>query len=96
VRHNVQGYLKNLSNEKVIENNKWRIVLSGCNHKVIMIDKELHNLIEAQFNAAILHKENVYVRPGCANIERRFCHITVLHSIHRATKLTPLDRKRLF
>jgi hypothetical protein len=35
-----------------------------------MIDKELHNPIEAQFNAATLHKENVYVCPGCANIER--------------------------
>jgi hypothetical protein len=94
--HNVRGYLKNLSNEKIIENNKWCVVFSGCNHRAIMTDRELHNPIEAQFNAATLHKENAYVCPGCANNERGFCHICVLHSIHIATKLRPLDSRRLF
>jgi hypothetical protein len=73
----------------------WKVIFSGCNHQAIMSEQELHDPIETQFNPAKLHKENVYVCHGCAKGEPGFCHNTVLHSVQTATKLTPLDSKRI-
>jgi formate/nitrite transporter FocA (FNT family) len=58
MRHNVRRYLKNSSNEKLQK------IINGVSYslgavRAIMTDSELHNQIEAQFNAATLHKENV-------------------------------------
>jgi hypothetical protein len=74
---------------------KWKVIFSGCNHSAIMSEMELANPIETQFNPEKLLKEDVYVCPRCANGERGFCMNSVLHPILTATKLTPLDNRRM-
>jgi hypothetical protein len=81
-----------MSNNK--EPARYKVIFSGCNHEAIRTEKELANPIEQQFNSAKLHRD-VYACPGCAKGERGFSHNTVLHSIHTAMKLTPLDNRRL-
>jgi hypothetical protein len=74
---------------------KYRMIFPGCNHQAVMSEEELHYPIEQQFDPATRTKENVHVCPSCAIGERRFCHNSVLHPVETATRLTPLDDKRI-
>jgi hypothetical protein len=80
--------------------NRWRVVFQGCNHEQIMSDADLHSPIETRFNPQTLRRENVYVCNGCAGntpdhrVKPGFCHNTILHSVQKAEKVTPLDDRR--
>ena len=83
------------TNEKQQPAKYYRVIFGGCQHTGIMSEQDLNNPVEQQFNAEKLHKENVYVCGDCGAGKPGFCMSSTLHPILTATKLTPLDRKRL-
>jgi hypothetical protein len=85
----------NQNNNNNNNENKYRVVFSGCNHSTIMGEKQLHDPIETQWNPEKMIHEDVFVCHDCANGKPGFYHSTVLHSVQTATKLTPLELKRL-
>jgi hypothetical protein len=85
------------NDEVELSPNKWRVIFAGCNHEAILTDKQLHEPIETQFDPVSMHKENMYVCPGCSADYVKpgdFCMNSVLHKVEKATKLSPLDACR--